>query len=52
MEILINKNRNNSFRKREIDKENLILEKKLAELKIEFFNLEGNEENMKMKLKN
>ena len=47
MEILINKNRNNSFRNREILKENLILEKKLAELKIELFNLEGNEEQNK-----
>ena len=47
MEILINKNRNNSFRTREILKENLILEKKLAELKIEYFNLEGNEEQNK-----
>ena len=47
MEILINKNRNNSFRNREILKENLILEKKLAELKIELFNLKGNEEQNK-----
>ena len=47
MEILINKNRNNSFRNREILKENSILEKKLAELKLEFFNLEGNEEQNK-----